>query len=799
MPLDINSFDTIARSSWFSSRNIVIESNDVKLGKFLISPGKDANKATMDAFKEALRQEYGIFGVHAFESIVGNRATMNKTLRSGDVKATLSCLNTIRNNRYVNEINRQLDISPKMMELPLGQRLQVRQLLHNTQHSFTEDLKGFKTQEEISHFAESKINEAIAQVTSGSAPQTVQIGSNTTTEDSVKPDTPLGLRFLDRGNIIGGKKTSVEDHVKQGRLGPGSRINRSQTTPMLLVELKKNGVEPGFIYRNDWSTEDTRGFMADIYSKENKDAMDELIRKNPDLEARRELGFSYRELGLRAGRAHPAGIAFAAEFILHRELGKEGSPLQTAFKEKFPNLTLADLFPADINTEPSQPQKDNLRAVKKELFVLIRDTVMKIDSNDSDFGVSPVFQHFTDRGIVKLDYNEGDRFVKMDAAHEGGIRLPERVQAKKGNAVKNFFYQKFRISSPDKASAGAVTEAFANDLTRIMGVPSQELSLVRGEYSDGHPKLMLTAKFADGYKDFEKGFLKDGQIVMPQGKPFEPIGKYKAIFLALADRDAIGSRGQNKGILNGHFFAIDPGHSLEGNGPALQIHDDLSFKDPSNSFVNYSIFDDDTRAAKLEGVRTLRALLKSGDIDTLAQKYKDAFNPAQQGISDAEKKLRNDITSKIDKMVTEFKAQIQKMVDVCQPQLDLFDALKDDGKAIQNGAIETIANLEKLTSPTTWKSPKGEVNLKHLAVKPETRTPWTASLQGTNIVYTSGKPIDKTARRHLEVFATTAGVTCTFDAKGLATLTIPRASAQAAFDIFSEDNVSRTTHPERPL
>ncbi|MBQ9366773.1 MAG: hypothetical protein IJT83_03245 [Victivallales bacterium] len=795
MPLDIQSFDATARSAWFSSRNIVIDSNDVKLGRFLISPGQNANKATMSAFKEALRNEYGIFGLHAFEAVVGNRATMNKSLRSGDVRATISCLNTIRNNRYVNEVNRQLDISPKMMELPLEQRLQVRQLLHSTQHSFTEDLKGFKTQEEISRFAEGKINEAIAQVTSGAARKIMELGSNTTTEAPVRPDTPLGLSFLDRGTIIGGKRTSVEDHVKQGHLGPGSRINRSRTNPMLLDGLKKNGVEPGFIYHNDWSTDDTRGFMSDIYSKENKDAMEDLIRKTPDLEARRDLGYSYRELGLRAGRAHPAGLAFATEFVLHRELSKEGSPLQTAFKAKFPNLTLADLFPDDIDAEPSKTQKDNLRAVKKELFVLIRDTVMNIDKNDPDFGVTSVFKHFTDRHIVNLDYNEGDRFFKKDAAHEGGLRLPERVQAKKGNAIKNFFYQKFRISSPDKASAGAVTEAFANDLTRLMGVPSQELSLVRGEYSDGHPKLMLTAKFADGYKDFERGFLKDGQIVMPQGQPFEPIGKYKAIFLALADRDAIGSRGQNKGIVNGHFFAIDPGHSLEGNGPSLQIRDDLSFTDPKNSFVNYSIFDDDTRAAKLEGVRTLNALLKSGDIDTLASKYKEAFNPAKPGISAAERKLHADITAKIDRMVTEFKTQIQRMVAVCQPQLDLFEALKDDGKAIQNGAIETIANLEKLTSPTTWKSPKGEVNLKHLAVKPETRTPWTASLQGTNIVYTSGKPIDKTARTHLEVFATTAGVTCTFDTNGLATLTIPRASAQTAFNIFSEDNVSRTTHP----
>ena len=53
--------------------------------------------------------------------------------------------------------------------------------------------------------------------------------------------------------------------------------------------------------------------------------------------------------------------------------------------------------------------------------------------------------------------------------------------------------------SADTISAGAVTEALANDLTRIAGVPSQELEIVRGQYSDGHPKIMLAAKFKDGY------------------------------------------------------------------------------------------------------------------------------------------------------------------------------------------------------------------------------------------------------------------------------------------------------------
>ena len=55
-----------------------------------------------------------------------------------------------------------------------------------------------------------------------------------------------------------------------------------------------------------------------------------------------------------------------------------------------------------------------------------------------------------------------------------------------------------------EASIGAVREALANDITRLLGIPAQELSLVRGEYSDGHPKLMLAAKYAETFDGVEE-------------------------------------------------------------------------------------------------------------------------------------------------------------------------------------------------------------------------------------------------------------------------------------------------------
>ena len=134
----------------------------------------------------------------------------------------------------------------------------------------------------------------------------------------------------------------------------------------------------------------------------------------------------------------------------------------------------------------------------------------------------------------------------------------------KGGAVKGAFFRAFRLTTANAASAGAVAEALANDLTRAMGVQTQELSLVKGRYSDGHEKLMLVSKFANGYRDFDGNFLKDGRLVGRQDahgnviEQPEDIGRYKAMFLLLADRDAVGSHGQNKGngLCCAHFSKI---------------------------------------------------------------------------------------------------------------------------------------------------------------------------------------------------------------------------------------------------
>ena len=804
MPITLDTFKAVANSTAFSSRDIVVQGEGktatARLGNFIFSQGKVANNATMAAFKEALENEYGSLGTHAFDTVLGARSQLNKPLRACDVQKTLSSLVPIRRNRFVGEVNRQLDISPKMMELSDDDQKAVRKILHDAPFEKV-DLSACHTPENLSAAAARRIDAAINTLR-----KERDFGLETTALDARKSvETESGAReatgLKNLSTILGAGNTSIEDQIKKGLLGAGMSVNRSEANNILLEKIKTNGVEPGFIYRNDWSPDDTRGMMADINSDESRHALDVLKQNDPAFAAKCE-GKSLRDQIMLAGRAHPAGMAAVAEFAImeaagfvksgHTDIDHSFAPLAKALKNYF---TLQQ----DIDALASgKADKRLLTEVKRELFAQIRDAVMGVKQDDDFYGFSPIFNHFEDRHIMKLDYNEGDRVRIKDAAHAGSFQRPERILTTR-KPILGQIYRLQTAHSADSISAGAVTEALANDLTRVAGVPAQELQIVRGEYSDGHPKLMLQAKFADGYKDMEAGFIKDGRVVSPDGQPLESLGKYKAFFLVTADRDAVGRRGQNKGFAHGKFFAIDPGHSLEGNGKYLNVSDDLSFKDTYGKstkprFENFSVFDDDTFFSKMEGVISLRETAQSGKFKELFDQYRAAFNPNEEGISDAEKALREKICADIDRKETEFNESLKKIFDVSANNLALYDDLDNQPPAVRQGAIETVSNLEKLTSPTTWTSKKGKVALEHLEVIPETRVPWKAALKGDNIVYITETKMSYANMKQLEDVVTTAGAKFETDALGVTRITVPVDKAEKFFAVFNEEKVQQITH-----
>ena len=805
MPIDLAAFRQVANSAFFTSRDIKLqgqgEGSTARLGNYFFSAGKKANDAVMSAFKSALEREYGALGTHAFDTIVGSRSQLHKSLRACDVKNTLSSLATIRHNRYIGEVNRQLDTHPKMLELSEELQLEVRRLIHDDPLA-GKNLLQCKTSGEVAQAAEERILSAIreAQDFAQNNLEGKKIDDSVKTLGQGKADAPhakakdpVGLKNLK--TIFTKGFTSIEDRIKSGGLGTGMRVNRSHTNPVLLQKLKTNGVEPGFIYTNDWSAEDTRGFLSDIESPESLAALEKLKEQNADFRDSC-LGLSTRDQIMLAGRAHPAGMAAVGEYMLEKGMKDPDSAIYRAFCERFPQVP------------PENWEQQDLASVKKELFAEIRDAVMNVKAKrengsfNPEYMKSPIFRHFNERHIIKLDYNENDRVVNKSVAHAGSFQRPERILTTRKPILAQY-YRFDTAQSADDISAGAVTEALANDLTRLAGVPSQELEIVRGQYSDGHPKLMLQAKFAEGYKDMEDGFIKDGRIVPPtrkNGKPveLESLGKYKAFFLLTADRDAIGKRGQNKGFAQGKFFAIDPGHSLEGNGKYLEISDDFSFKDTYGAstkprFKNFSVFDDDTRFSKLEGLIQLRELQRSGAFKELFDSYRAAFNPEAEGLSEAERTMRSKVIDEIEKKETEFNAQMKKLLKVGAMQLELYDRLS--GTGLQEAAIENLANFEKLCSPTAWVSKHGEVPLKHLEVKPETRIPWRAGVVGNNLVYHCDKPIPPQALAHIRDHGADWGVRVETDGFGATRVTIPKDRAAGFFAYFNEDKVASLTHP----
>jgi hypothetical protein len=815
MPLTLDTFRAVANSATITSRDIEIQGKGAnataRLGAYVFSAGKKSNDAVMAAFKAALEKEYGVFGTHAFDTVLGSRQQLHKSLRACDVKAALSKLDSVKKTRFVGELNRQLDTNPKFRTLSPELRQKIRDAIADAPFEGADPRK-CKSQAELQRLAVKRLDDAIRANRTGDRGEVIALDGRKRLEQAVGDREPTGLRNL--RSVFREKETSIEDKIKKGRIGAGMRVNRSNTNPVLLEKLKTNGVEPGFIFRNDWSKDDTHGFMADIRSPASRDALDRLKEKNPELRRLCE-GKPLREQIMLAGRAHPAGMAAVAEFVLEAAVASALNPNPPA-NDPFKDLAraLKDQFSVDelqrLRGAVSDPKnKAILKEAKLELFTEIRDTVMSIGPKGATrdfYAMSPIFKHFSDRAIVKLDYNEGSKFSEGDSASAGTFMRPERV------VVGRKMGQLYRFTSrqsADKISAGAVTEALANDLTRLAGVPSQELEIIRGKYSDGHPKIMLSAKFAVGYRDMEDKMLKDGRAVPPprgKGKNApvppepEPLGKYKAFFLLTADRDGVGKRGQNKGFIDGRFFAIDPGHSLEGNGKYLDISDDFSFRDTFGKsskprFNNFSVFDDDTRFAKLSGLIELRNVAKSGAFEKLFADYKAAFDPNEAGISPAEKTLRTKICAEIDEKKAEFDQQLARLMKVFDPQLRLHDDLAARGPAVQEKAVNTISHLEMLTSTTTWTSKHGEVALKHLEVKPETRVPWRAEVVGNDIVYHCSKPLDGSTVSMLQGLAANAGVRYEYDNWGNSRLVVPQGAAERFFAVFSEDSVQKLTHP----
>lgn len=286
--------------------------------------------------------------------------------------------------------------------------------------------------------------------------------------------------------------------------------------------------------------------------------------------------------------------------------------------------------------------------------------------------------------FVKLDYKESD--MKGDL-----VRIPEKKS-------KGKIHRAFTAQTKKEANESAAQEAIANDLLRMLSVYSQKLKIIHSQYSDGTPKLLLDGTFmkgpngenfndfagciVDGYlvssedaKMHKEGNLQPGQRIKTD-QSVEDLGKFLIFMLGLADRDAIGSRGDNKGRCGNTFAGIDPGHSLEVGKDSLvatnlmtfeNIHSDFSFDQPgkigdklSKGYKNFDVFQDRPYLEKMKGIESWLALRDSGEDLALFDAYLEVFNSED---NDGEYHSELDFREKVEAMKEAYIARRDYILD----------------------------------------------------------------------------------------------------------------------------------------
>ena len=170
MGITFERFLEIANSTSVSSRDIVLDTqkNSVKLGGLVFSAGKNSNTATMNAFRDAISQRFGVFGEHAFDTVLGSRSQMKKSLRACDVKQVFTSMESLKEKRYLNELKRQLDTNPVVRELSKDMRQAVRNNIAD--NTLTKDirvhLRECANPTDLAKLVSKRINKAIAQIES---------------------------------------------------------------------------------------------------------------------------------------------------------------------------------------------------------------------------------------------------------------------------------------------------------------------------------------------------------------------------------------------------------------------------------------------------------------------------------------------------------------------------------------------------------------------------------------------------------------------------------------------------------
>ena len=482
----------------------------------------------------------------------------------------------------------------------------------------------------------------------------------------------------------------------------------------------------------------------------------------------------------------------AADTFLRKEMDRKGSPIYS--------FCLKGRLTGEISDNWSEAQ---VLSLLREVF-----------ATEIIEHITATFPKFQKIHFVKLDYKESDMNADL-------VRIPKEKS-------KGVLHRNFTAQTRKEANESAAQEAIANDLLRMLGVYSQKLKIISSQYSDGTPKLLLDGTFMKGpngenFSDFS-GCIVDGYLVSSEdakmhkeGKlqpgqriktdqSVEDLGKFLIFMLGLADRDALGSRGDNKGRCGNTFAGIDPGHSLEVGQDSLMatnlmtfenVHSDFSFDQPgkigdklSKGYKNFDVFQDRPYLEKMKGIESWIALRDSGEDVALFDAYLEAFDGTGK---DNEYHSELDFREKIEAMKEAYIARRDYILD--QVFGDRAPFLAEDSKPYGKPALEMVDALEKLTSVTSMVSPSGVVGLEHPRVV--SRVQWDMAEDNNHVVFTTKAGV--LAANKLKEFGLREPLPCGAELKsgpgGVLHLVVPKDQMIAFSEQLNETAVVQYKHP----
>jgi len=240
--------------------------------------------------------------------------------------------------------------------------------------------------------------------------------------------------------------------------------------------------------------------------------------------------------------------------------------------------------------------------------------------------------------------------------------------------------------------------------------------------------------------DYSKGNYLVGEKIdekLNKGASIPRAGEWLALLLFQGDRDALGSKGQNKKLFKGKLFGIDFGNSFRKENKAVaSMKDDFSFTQPDDVFKNFSMFDDCPLSEKMAGFHYLRKLatgkMPSDEVlDSFPKHVREQleniegnslFQIFEQYRSHLEE-LKGSTWSKsrikqLDQMIKAVDKRSEHAVESWYKMQETFK----DRMNYTKEELDFVENLEKLTSKTSLRSLDNTMLLNHIRV--DKRVPW---------------------------------------------------------------------------